>query len=52
MSEAAVADDGQLNGIVRRLTDAAARDDHERIARLFNECVPSVNLTPRSAESA
>lgn len=50
--EAAVADDGRLDEIISRLTDAAARDDQERIARLFKACVPSVTLTPRPTESA
>jgi len=50
--EAAVADDGRLDDIINRLTEAAARDDRDRIARLFQECVPSVNLTLRPTESA
>ncbi len=48
--EAAVADDGQLDEIISRLADAAARDDHERIARLFRECIPSATLAAKPRE--
>ncbi len=50
--EAAVADDGQLDEIISRLADAAARDDHERIARLFRECIPSATLAAKPREGA
>ncbi len=50
--EAAVADDGRLDEIISRLADAAARDDHERIARLFRECIPSATLAAKPREGA
>ncbi len=50
--EAAVADDGRLDVIIGRLADAAARDDHERIARLFREIIPSASLTAKPREGA
>ena len=43
-------DDGQLDELVRRLTDAAAHDDHNRIARLFRECIPSASVSTRPGE--
>lgn len=45
--ETAVADDVRLDEIVARLVDAAGRDDHDRIARLFRECIPSATVTPK-----
>ncbi len=50
VQEAAVADDGRLDEIISRLADAAARDDHERIARLFRECIPSATLAAKPRE--
>jgi FlaA1/EpsC-like NDP-sugar epimerase len=46
--ESAVADDERLEEIVTRLVDAAGRDDHDRIARLFRECIPSATVAPRT----
>jgi len=40
----AVADEG-LDDIVNKLAAAAARDDHDRIVRVFHECIPSAALT-------
>lgn len=41
----------RLTDLVNRLADAAARDDHERIARLFREAIPTatVQARPRAA---
>lgn len=37
-------DDEMLDGILARFAEAAARDDTDRIARLFSECIPSATL--------
>jgi FlaA1/EpsC-like NDP-sugar epimerase len=42
----AVTDD-RLDDVVERLAAAATADDHDRIVRLFHECLPSAALTPR-----
>jgi FlaA1/EpsC-like NDP-sugar epimerase len=47
--ESAVADDTRLEEIVTRLIDAASRDDQDRIARLFRECVPSATVSAKRA---
>jgi FlaA1/EpsC-like NDP-sugar epimerase len=49
--ESAVADDGMLDDLITRLGDAAARDDSDRIARLFRECVPSASVVSRPKAS-
>jgi FlaA1/EpsC-like NDP-sugar epimerase len=45
--EPAIADDDRLDAIISRFAEAAARDDHDRIARLFRECIPSSSLGSR-----
>lgn len=50
--ESAVADDGLLDDLIARLADAAARDDAERIARLFRECIPSSSVVARAKTPA
>jgi FlaA1/EpsC-like NDP-sugar epimerase len=45
--ESAFANDDRLDEIVGRFADAAARDDHGRIIRLFNRYIPSASLTER-----
>jgi FlaA1/EpsC-like NDP-sugar epimerase len=45
--ESAVVDDAALDDVIGRLLDAAARDDHDRIARAFRECVPSATVTSK-----
>jgi FlaA1/EpsC-like NDP-sugar epimerase len=37
----------RLDDIVSRFSDAAARDDHERIAKLFREILPSATVTAK-----
>lgn len=37
-------DDEMLDGVLERFAEAAARDDNDRIARLFTECIPSATL--------
>ena len=39
--------DEVLDDLVDRLAIAAAADDHDRIVRLFNQCVPSAALATR-----
>jgi FlaA1/EpsC-like NDP-sugar epimerase len=45
-------DDARLEEFVGRLTEAAARDDHERIAKLLRDCIPSATVTakPRTVD--
>ena len=51
--EPTVVADEVLDTMVDRLAAAAAADDHQKIARLFHECLPSAALTskPRPAPS-
>jgi len=42
--ETAAANDDSLTDLLGRLSQAAARDDHNQIARLFRECIPSATL--------
>jgi FlaA1/EpsC-like NDP-sugar epimerase len=37
--------DGRLDDCVVRLVEAATRDDRQRIAQIFKECIPSADLT-------
>jgi FlaA1/EpsC-like NDP-sugar epimerase len=46
-----VADD-VLDSMVERLVAAAAADDHQKIVRLFHECLPSAALTSKSRPSS
>jgi FlaA1/EpsC-like NDP-sugar epimerase len=50
--ESSVADDTRLEDIVSRLVDAAGRDDHDRIARLFRDCIPSATVSPKTPHSS
>jgi FlaA1/EpsC-like NDP-sugar epimerase len=45
--EPTVVTEDNLDDMVNRLADAAAADDHDRIVRLFHQCVPSATLTAR-----
>lgn len=51
--ESARCDDVRLDDLVNKLADAAARDDGERIAKLFRECIQSATVTakPRALAS-
>lgn len=42
--EPQVTADGRVDDFVARLVEAAARDDRQRIAEIFEECIPSANL--------
>lgn len=42
--ESAAAADDRLDDIIERLTQAASRDDHDRIVRLFHDCIPTSTL--------
>lgn len=46
--EATVAEEGPLDEIVGRLVEAAARDDRQRIAQIFRECIPSASLAAQA----
>lgn len=50
--ETAHCEDAQLDVFVGRLAEAAARDDQDRIARIFRECIPSATVTPKPRDSA
>lgn len=45
-------EDGRLDDFVTRLTDAATRDDSDRIAKLFRDCIPSATVTGKPRASA
>jgi FlaA1/EpsC-like NDP-sugar epimerase len=45
--EPAVVADDVLDSIVEKLVAAAAADDHQRIVRLFHECLPSAALASK-----
>jgi FlaA1/EpsC-like NDP-sugar epimerase len=49
--EPTVVSDLVLDDLVSKLAVAAVADDHDKIVRLFHECLPSASLTskPRSA---
>ena len=46
--EASRCHDGPLDEYVSRLIEAAGRDDHDRIAHLFRECIPSASVASRT----
>ncbi len=48
--ESSVTDDERLDDVINRLAEAASRDDHDRIARLFRECIPSSTVTAKPRE--
>lgn len=50
--EPSVVSDEVLDDLVNRLASAAAADDHQKIVRLFHECVPSAILTSKSRPSS
>lgn len=50
--EAMVVTDDRLDDLIARLSEAALRDDHDRIVRLLHECVPSAHLTLKSRDGA
>lgn len=50
--ESARCDDGRLDDLVNKLTEAAAREDGDRIARLFREYIPSATVTARPRDPA
>jgi FlaA1/EpsC-like NDP-sugar epimerase len=45
-----LADDDRIDTLLSRLADAAARDDRDRVLRLFSECIPSAAFTARPRE--
>jgi FlaA1/EpsC-like NDP-sugar epimerase len=45
--EPAVVTDDVLESVVEKLVAAAAADDHQKIVRLFHECLPSAALTSK-----
>ena len=45
--EASRCEDGPLDDYVKRLIEAAERDDHDRIAHLFRECIPSASVASK-----
>jgi FlaA1/EpsC-like NDP-sugar epimerase len=50
--ESAFADDDRLDDIIAQFADAAARNDHGRITRLFNEHIYSASVTTRPRDAA
>ncbi|NQW02500.1 MAG: polysaccharide biosynthesis protein, partial [Acidobacteria bacterium] len=49
--EASRCEDGPLDDFVSRLIEAAGRDDHDRIAHLFRECIPSATVASKPKPS-
>jgi FlaA1/EpsC-like NDP-sugar epimerase len=46
--ESSSTDDDRLDEVIHRLVEAAERDDHGRIVRLFHDCLPSATLAAPS----
>jgi len=46
--ETSKCDDSRLEDYIGRLIEAAERDDSERVAKLFRDCIPSATVTAKS----